>query len=173
VLWLHERQLELRDLRQDLVDEWVTAGGTIRRRVRLFLAWLGRAGVTGPLEVAWDDRLPARRALDDGQRFAILRRLLHEREIDLRDRFSGSVLLLYGKPVTRIAALRTTAICVAPDGVTTLQLGRGAIPLPEPLGAIALSLSGISSSSEPVRRAGCCRAVMRASTSARTRCADV
>jgi hypothetical protein len=123
--------------------------------------------------VAWDDRLPARRALDDGQRFAILRRLLHEREIDLRDRFSGSVLLLYGKPVTRIAALRTTAICVAPDGVTTLRLGRGAIPLPEPLGAIALSLSGISSSSEPVRRAGCCRAVMRASTSARTRCADV
>jgi hypothetical protein len=37
VLWLHDQDLELDDLRQDLVDEWITAGATIRRRVRLFL----------------------------------------------------------------------------------------------------------------------------------------
>ena len=140
VLWLHEQQLELCDLRQDLVDEWVTAGGTIRRRVRLFLAWLARASVVAPLEVAWDDRLPARPALGDDERFAILRRLLHAREIDLRDRFAGSVLLLCGKPLTRIAALRTTAVSVDANGETTLELGRGAIQLPEPLGAIALAL---------------------------------
>ena len=35
VNWFHEQQLELADLRQDLVDEWVTAGGTTRRRVGL------------------------------------------------------------------------------------------------------------------------------------------
>ncbi len=50
------------------------------------------------------------------------------------------VLLLYGKPLTRIAALRTTAVSVAPDGQATLQLGRGEIALPEPLGAIALAI---------------------------------
>ena len=60
--------------------------------------------------------------------------------VDLRDRFVGSVLLLYGKPITQIAALRTTAINVDADGQTTLRLGRGAIPLPEPLDAIALAL---------------------------------
>jgi hypothetical protein len=140
VLWLHGRQLELVDLRQDLVDEWVAAGGRMRRRVRLFLAWLERASVIGPLDVAWDDRLPARPALDDDRRFAILRRLLHDREIDLRDRFAGGVLLLYGKPITQIAALRTTAINVDAGGQVTLQLGRGETPLPEPLGAIALAL---------------------------------
>ena len=80
VNWLHEQQLELADLRQDLVDEWVTAGGTTRRRVRLFLAWLERASVIAPLEVGWDDRVPTRPALDDDRRFAILRRLLHDRE---------------------------------------------------------------------------------------------
>ncbi len=140
VLWLHEQQLELTDLRQDLVDQWVSQGGTTRRRVRLFLTWLQRAGAIGQLHVAWDDRLPGRPALDDEERFAILRRLLHDSTIDLRDRFAGSLLLLYGKPITRIAALRTTSISVDHDSQTTLQLGRGGIPLPEPLGAIALAL---------------------------------
>jgi len=46
--WLHERQLELADLRQDLIDEWVAGDSIIRRRVRLFLRWLERAAVTGP-----------------------------------------------------------------------------------------------------------------------------
>jgi acetyl esterase/lipase len=37
VLWLHDQQLELADLHQDLIDEWVAVGSRIRRRVRLFL----------------------------------------------------------------------------------------------------------------------------------------
>ena len=140
VLWLHAQHVELRDLRQDLVDEWVTAGSLVRRRVRLFLAWLERARVVGSLEVAWHDRVPTRRALDDERRFAILRRFLHESELDLRDRFVGSVLLLYGRPLTRIAALRTGAVHIRKGGFVALELGRGLIPLPEPLSAIALAL---------------------------------
>jgi hypothetical protein len=140
VVWLHDQQLELADLRQDLIDEWIAAGLTMRRRVRLFLAWLRRAKVTGALEVDWDDRLPTRPAIDDEQRFGILRRLLHDPELDLRDRFAGSVLLLYGKPTTRIVALRTTDIKTTPGGEITLRLGRGEIPLPEPLAEIAQAL---------------------------------
>jgi hypothetical protein len=109
-------------------------------RIRLFVQWLERAGVTGPLKVEWDDRLPTRPSLSDDQRFVLLRRLMHDRETDLRDRFAGAVLLLYGRPFTHIAALKTTAIGVGEGGQTTLQLGRGAIPLPEPLGAIGLAL---------------------------------
>jgi hypothetical protein len=124
VLWLHEQQLGLADLRQDLVDEWISVGGTMRRRVRLFLAWLERANVTGPLEVAWDDQLATRPAIGDEERFKILRRLFHDRELDLRDRFAGSVLLLYGQPLTRIAALRTTAVRTESGDEVTLELGR-------------------------------------------------
>jgi len=140
VVWLHDQQLELAELRQDLIDDWIATGSAIRRRVRLFLAWLRRANVTGPLEVAWDDRPATRSAIDDEQRFGILRRLLHERELDLRDRFAGSVLLLYGKPTTQIAALRTTDIDTTTDGEVTLRLGRGEIPLPEPLAQIGQTL---------------------------------
>jgi hypothetical protein len=89
--------------------------------------------VTGALSVDWDDRLPTRPAIDDEQRFAILRGLLHDQDLDLRDRFAGSVLLLYWKPTTRIVALRTTDINTTPGGETTLRLGRGEIPLSEPL----------------------------------------
>jgi hypothetical protein len=140
VVWLHDQQLQLADLRQDLIDAWIAAGLRMRRRVQLFLAWLRRAKVTGALDVDWDDRPATRPAIDDEQRFGILRRLLHERDLDLRDRFTGSVLLLYGKPITRIAALRTSDIRTTPDGVITLRLGRGPIPLPEPVGLIAQAL---------------------------------
>ena len=140
VLWLQDQELELADLRQDLVDEWIAGGGRQRRRVRLFLAWLRRANVTGALHVGWDDWPPGRPAIDDEQRFAILRRLLHDPKLDPRDRFAGSVLLLYGKPTTRIVALRTTDIHTTLDGEITLRLGRGEIPLPEPIAQIAQAL---------------------------------
>ncbi len=96
--------------------------------------------MTGALEVAWDDRLPTREAISDHVRFAILRRLLHDPDVDLRDRFAGSVLLLYGKPLTRIAALTTSAVSIDATSQTTLRLGRGDIQLPEPLDTIALTL---------------------------------
>ena len=140
VLWLHDQQLELADLRQDLVDEWIAAGSRMRRRVRLFLAWLRRANVTGALNVDWDDRPPTRPAIDDEQRFAILRRLLHDPSSICATGSPGSVLLLYGKPTTRIVALRTTDIHTTPDGEITLRLGRGEIPLPEPLAQVAQAL---------------------------------
>jgi hypothetical protein len=139
-VWLHAQRLELVDLRQDLVDEWIAAGRLTRRRVRLFLVWLERAGVIGALEVAWHDGDCARVALGEAERFAILRRLLHDREVDLRDRFAGSVLLLYGKPLTRICALTTAAVLVGGEGERRLRLGRGEVPLPEPLGEITLAL---------------------------------
>jgi hypothetical protein len=53
VLWLHEQQFELRDLRQDLIDGWIADGASTRRRVRIFLQWLARAGVTVDLHVTW------------------------------------------------------------------------------------------------------------------------
>jgi hypothetical protein len=71
------------------------------------------------------------------------------------------VLLLYGKPTTRIVALRTTDITTTPGGEITLRLGRGEIPLPEPLAGIAqdlrdqqLARTGIDGWLIPGRHAG-------------------
>jgi hypothetical protein len=61
VCWLHDQHLQLADLRQDLVDAWVLRGGSQRRRVRMFLRRLIRAGVIGALEVAWGQHPATRR----------------------------------------------------------------------------------------------------------------
>ncbi|HEY5089116.1 MAG TPA: hypothetical protein VIK30_04060 [Polyangia bacterium] len=58
--------------------EWVTAGGSIRRRVRMFLAWLARAGVTARLDVAWNQYPATRAALSDHDRLDLLARLLYD-----------------------------------------------------------------------------------------------
>jgi hypothetical protein len=66
--------------------------------------------------------------------------LLHDRDIDPRDRFAGLLLLLYAQPLSRTAALKTTDIAVTRDGEVTVTLARGAVALPEPLGSVAHAL---------------------------------
>jgi hypothetical protein len=53
VLWLHVQHLELADLRQDLLDEWLTAGNTTRRAVNPFIQWLAHSQASRPLAIAW------------------------------------------------------------------------------------------------------------------------
>ena len=140
VLWLDHQGLRLGDLRQDILDAWITDGASPRRRVRLFLAWLERRELTPRLHVAWNARGPATAPLPDEERFAALRRLLHDSDAAPRDRLAGCLLLLYAQPLTRTAALRTSDVALTADSQTTITLGRGAIVLPEPLGSIALAL---------------------------------
>src|SRR5215208_2505190 len=60
--------------------------------------------------------------------------------IGLRERFAGSLLLLYDQPLTRTAQLRTSDITTADSGEIALTFARGAIVLPKPLASIALAL---------------------------------
>lgn len=141
VCWLHAQQLELTDLRQDLLDTWIVDGAATRRRVRMFIAWLQRGEIlTARLQVPWEYRSPGRPALTDEQRLRILRRLLDDSSIDLRDRFAGAILLLYAQPLTRIARIRTNDIATTGDGTITLTVGRGHFTLPDPLASIAFAL---------------------------------
>lgn len=102
----------------------------------MFVAWLARAGVTAQLQVAWNPRGPRPAFLDERERLHALRRLLDDERADPRDRLAGCLLLLYGQPFTRTAALRRTDITVV-DGQTGIRLGRGRLPLPPPLDTIA------------------------------------
>jgi hypothetical protein len=107
----------------------------------MFIAWLQRGELLGAgLHVPWDYRSAGEPAIPDERRLAILRRLLEDRSIDPRDRFAGSVLLLYAQPLTRIARIRISDIATTSDGAITLTIGRGRFTLPEPLASIALAL---------------------------------
>jgi hypothetical protein len=110
-----------RDARQTVVGRLHDASGSVDGPVRP-LVWLGRGEVTGRLHVRWNTRHGGPGPADDEQGFVVLRRLLHDRTIDPRDRLARSLLrLLYAQPITRAAALRTNTAALAADGQ---QLGR-------------------------------------------------
>ena len=94
----------------------------------------------GEILAPWVYRRGGWSALTDEQRLRILRRLLEDRSIDLRDRVAGAVLLLYAQPLTRIARIRTSDIAMSSNGETTLRMARGRFTLPDPLASIALAL---------------------------------
>jgi hypothetical protein len=119
---------------------------------------------TGPYDLA------QRPPLQDEQRFAALRRLLHDHDIGLRERFAGSVLLLYAQPLTRIAQLGTGDITTADGGEVALTFARGAIVLPEPLASIAPFDPNASPTANTT--AGCSRAASAAPTSPPSTCAS-
>jgi hypothetical protein len=59
--------------------------------------------------------------------------------IEVTDRVAGSLVLLYGQTMTRIAALTTAQVTRHDDGVT-IQLGRHDVPVPGPLGDLLITL---------------------------------
>jgi hypothetical protein len=138
--WLGEEGLGLAELRQDRLDDWVAGGATTRRQVRLFLAWLARSGATPPLRVEWWTAGASPGPLEEEHRLAALRSLLHEEEAAPPERLAGCLLLLFGQPLSRSAALRAADVAVDTEVGARISLGRGAVALPDPLAQLALDL---------------------------------
>lgn len=139
-VWLGGQGLGLADLRQDRLDAWIAAGNTTRRQARLFVSWLHRSGAAPPLRVEWPDRGPSPGPLEEERRLAALRDLLHREEAAPPERLAGCLLLLFGQPLTRSAALRAADVAGHGEGGATISLGRGAVALPDPLARLALDL---------------------------------
>ena len=78
-------------------------------------------------------------AISQDQRWALTARLLHDTTLDPTDRVAGCLLLLYGQPLSRIAAMTTSQV-TRHDDQTSLRLGRHDVPVPGPLASAVLQL---------------------------------
>jgi hypothetical protein len=141
--WLDAQQLGLDDLDQSLLDTWLADGPATRARtVRPFIAWLQRNDHRGL-------RIPTSRAstrvfaLDDEQRLAALRALLHDHGIDSRLRLAGCLVALYAQPAARIVRL-TAADLQLTDAGAQIRLGRDMAALPAQLRGVAELLLAIT-----------------------------
>jgi hypothetical protein len=152
--WLHIQELTLEDLHQDLLDEWVAAGTSRRRWVRLFVIWLKRNGACGELHVQRPQTASPTIPLADRERIETLHTLLANTTLNPRDRLAGSLLLLYAQPITRIARLATSDVHTE-QGAIAIRLGKGVLELPESLAEIALEVR---------RRAGTSRWLVQSGT---------
>ena len=78
--------------------------------------------------------------VQDRERWALLRRLLADETLDLRERVAGGLLLLYAQPITKMTRLRREDVILNDEGQVLIALGQEPIPLPAPLATLAIRL---------------------------------
>ena len=139
ICWLHARGLTLSDLRQAHLDTWLADGASTRRRARDFITWAAHGGLVAKLHVPPLAGQAIGDPLDDDRRLGIVRRLLSDADIDLRDRVAGCLLLVFAQPISRLVLLRTDDVA-STDSTVTIRFGSEPTEIPEPLGALVLEL---------------------------------
>lgn len=137
--WLGSRNLTLSTCGQADLDEWLSGSGAARRYdAGHFVRWAARQRLTSASipAVRWQGPV---RALDDEARWDAARRLLHDEELNARDRLAGLLVLLYAQPVARVARLTASQVTVSGD-TAQIRLGTAPILLPEPVAGLARQL---------------------------------
>jgi integrase len=128
--WLHGRGTTLDACGQADIDQWLSTGPSACL-ARDFLAWAAARGHCRPLTIPPPPRA-AGPAISQDQRWTLTTRLLRDATLDPTDRVAGCLLLLYGQPLTRIAAMTISQI-TRRDDQTFIRLGRHDVPVPGPL----------------------------------------
>jgi hypothetical protein len=116
--------------RQQDVDEYLASGPTTRHLIRTFFVWAKKSKINTAVLI---DHRQAKttRALTQEQRLAWLKELLTGEAESLPYRVAGTLLMLYAQPLTRIVALKTTAIVPDPREMR-ISLGAEPVPVPAP-----------------------------------------
>lgn len=139
--WLHStHHRTLATCLQPDVDEWLVSGPTTRSKIRNLLAWAKKARLNRSVHII-HRQAPPNRSLTQQQRLAWLRELLTGDSETLPYRVAGTLLLLFAQPLTRIAALPTSAIATT-DNDVQISLGREPIPVPQPFSDMLIHHSG-------------------------------
>jgi hypothetical protein len=128
--WLRDRGITLASCSQGGIDHWLGTGPSACL-ARDFLTWAADRGHCQRLDIPAPPR-PTGAAMSQDQRWALAARLLHDTTLDPTDRVAGSLLLLYGQPLSRIAVLTTSQV-TSRDSEALIRLGRHHAPLPGPL----------------------------------------
>ena len=135
--WLRGRGTTLAACGQADIDQWLRTGPSACL-ARDFLTWAASRGHCRRLTIPAPPRATGP-AISQDQRWALAARLLHDTALDPTDRVAGCLLLLYGQPLSRIAAMTTSQV-TRRDGETFIRLGRHDVPVPGPLASAVLQL---------------------------------
>jgi hypothetical protein len=128
--WLRSRHTTLTDCQQGDIDQWLRTGPSAGL-ARDFLTWAASRRHAQRLDIPAPAR-PAGASISQDQRWTHAARLLHDNTLDPTDRVAGCLLLLYGQPLSRIAAMTTSQVTRS-GHQTLIQLGRHHVPVPDPL----------------------------------------
>jgi hypothetical protein len=140
VIWLRQQDLALGTCTQADLDRYLTTGAGNRYLCKKFVDWTTRRGHTQALEIPTVDHQSAGvKTIPDDERWALLRQLLHDDQLDPVSRFSGLLVLLFAQPASRIVRLTTDQI-ITTKGKVQILIGRKPLDLPPPLNDLAQQL---------------------------------
>ncbi|WP_214467096.1 Fis family transcriptional regulator [Microbacterium flavescens] len=129
--WLAERKVDLQDLSQSDLDDWVAGGKTTRLVADRFLNWARRSRlVNTDLKMARHRRGTASRMSLAEQRQANAD-LSDADAVDLRDRAAGVLVLVFGQRVEDIVRLTWSDVTITRESVT-IRLAGMSLPIPSP-----------------------------------------
>ncbi len=140
LVWLREHGTELQLCTKAHLDEWIDGGATTRYDARGFVQWCRTNRHIGKnLEIPVREKLSHVRPTDEEERWAVSRRLMHDADLAIEDRFAGLLVLLYAQPLTVVSQLPVTAVVVEGPR-TSLMLGDTPLLLPDPVDKLARRL---------------------------------
>ncbi|SON58616.1 hypothetical protein MSIMFI_00094 [Mycobacterium simulans] len=116
--------------RQQDVDQYLASGPTTRHLIRTFFVWAKKSKINTAVLIN-HRQAKSTQVLTQEQRLAWLKELLTDDAESLPYRVAGTLLLLYAQPLTRIVALKTTAIVLS-QRETRITLGAEPVPVPAP-----------------------------------------
>jgi hypothetical protein len=154
---LANRGRTLQTCRQADLDDWFSTGGDSVWQARPFLTWAKARGHVGTgVSIPTTPRRNPRPVLDDRKRWAIARQLVTDTTLNDADRVAGALLVLYGQPLSRIAAVTTGDIHPSSDGTTIVELAGHPMPLHEPFVTLIgqLPQRGTHGMSDQIHRTG-------------------
>jgi hypothetical protein len=137
--YLDDHSLNLADLDQRALDQWLATGRSTRHTVRDFIIWAARQRLAPHLTVPHRRVIGPEQPLADDDRWQQLRRCIRDPDIPLRLRVAGSFVLLYGHPVSRIVAMHTHQVDQDDNGFY-LMIGEHRALLPPALGVLVVEL---------------------------------
>jgi hypothetical protein len=136
--WLRGRGRELARCTQADLDTWFATPPSTHVHATPFLRWAMATRPAPDLEL-----LPRRfgnaPVLGQAHRLEVLRRLLDPATGRLEHRVAAMMLVLFGQPFTRIAALRVSDVAVE-AGDVSVRLGEGVVPIPPPFASMVTEL---------------------------------
>ncbi|MFF4561650.1 hypothetical protein [Streptomyces sp. NPDC001435] len=121
--WLSQQGRTLPSCTQDHIDTWLADGPFNRLQARAFLTWAARLGRAPFLEFPAETRDFSAEVIAQDQRWKLVRRLVHDEELDDVIRAAGLLILLFAQPPSRITQLTTGHITDTGDKVS-IQLGK-------------------------------------------------
>lgn len=130
--WLAERDTLLANCTQSDIDIWLTTGPTSRYTIRGFIQFTTDSRLSPPLLVPTRHARARTRRITDDERLRWIRYYLITPALTASTRTAALMLLVFGQPLTRIAAMQVDAVMDDPETGLTIRFATDPISVPHP-----------------------------------------